>query len=229
MKIILCLIMACCLSLFSACSAPKKTNNYNKNTTNGDIISTTYTNENVVEHNITQNNTTTNHPSTQFNENDATTKALFNKNETINYEKQQIESPFNELDFLEIRVMIKKSKDSGNSFSEIKKITDVAELDEISNALNQGDWLFYPTSKGWAKFRPSLPNNHIINVKANNGYTYVIHLYSNSDSTNFFVSVANYNSEMLYEDFLELPDENKNFNRYTITKDLNDYLLNLCK
>ncbi len=147
------------------------------------------------------------------------TQSFYNKLSTlINGEAQNDIYPFRDVEFVRIRVLNKASKDVGEEFTEVKAITDVSELQKIKNSLCQETWTYYSSSKSWGKFNPSRPNNRIVIIETKQKENYVIYLYSNSDSNNCFLSIANYDADMDFEKFVRLSENAKDFKRYSVTK-----------
>ncbi len=182
----------------------------------------------VTEH--TENN---NISQTGFNEQDSdkatnAPHSFYNERSSLtNIEIQNKMSPFIDVDIEEVKVLYKESKDVSGEFKEIKIVTDTSELQNIKNSLNQENWTYHSSSQGWGKFRPSKPNNRVVIIRTKQNENYVIHLYSDYDSNSFFLSVADYDTNMDYDEFIGLSDNEKGFERYSVSKNIYSVLLEL--
>lgn len=145
----------------------------------------------------------------------------------INIETQKKEFPFNNVDFVEVKVLYKENKNVSGEFKEVKVITDADKLQNLKISMNQENWTYHSSSQGWGKFRPSKPNNRVVIIQTKQKENYVIHLYSDYDSSSFFLSVANYDTNMDYDEFIGLSDNEKDFKRYSVSKNIYAELLKL--
>lgn len=165
---------------------------------------------------------------TERTENDNITHTDFNDQSSfISIETQSKECPFSNVDFVEVKALYRENKDVSGEFKEIKTITDTSELQNFKNSLSQENWTYHSSSQGWAKFRPSEPNNRVVIIETKQKENYVIHLYSDYDSNSFFLSMADYDATMDYDEFAGLSDSEKDFKRYSVSRNIYTALLEL--
>lgn len=232
MKKVVLLFFLFALTLLVGCNLEVKEDTINQSTSTNNSTKVDFgVNKSKID--VTERTENNNIPQTGFNEQESVKatsepQSFYNEPSGLtNIETQNKVCPFIDIDFEEVKVLYKESKDASGEFKEIKTITDTSELQNIKNSMNQENWTYHSSSQGWGKFRPSKPNNRVVIIQTKQKENYVIHLYSDYDSNSFFLSVGNYDTNMDYDEFIGLSDNEKDFERYSVSKNIYSVLLEL--
>ncbi len=217
MKKTMLLFLVFMLTLFSACNSNEHADTASSNKYPTINLTTEESFEKSTEFTQLPNNMQTDYDRIQ-------TSSDKNGDEEITEIRNNV-CPFNITELVEVKALLRGS--DGDVFDELRTVTAPNELQKLTSVLMQEKWTYFSSADNWVKYNPSIPNERIVILQTRDRIGYVIHLYSRENSNGCFLSVAKYDSDLEYSEFENLSDNDKDFKRYSVSKDIYLVLLEL--
>jgi hypothetical protein len=213
--------------LFSlaACTSPEKSSDNYDSTNLSESINSTPNAVNQTQSNVS--NTTSAYTSEV-----STTSITQNSTTRESMQSRISKSPFIDISIESVNALEQESKQLDgktvylDNFKTVKTLTDATTIQSFLNTLNNEEWKITPAGQ-WSKLNPVRANRYAIVISCKNGRQLAINLHYTSSQTTCYIAVAEFSSDITYDEYVKQNINKDVFDRYIITKEAGQTLLNI--